>query len=126
MSNNDPDPAKLHEIFTEYYKAGDIEGCVSLYDDDAIFMGLDGSENHGKAGVRKMLTDFMAMGGEFELKTRYAVRTGDHALTSNEWTLRGTGSDGKPFEMGAKTAEIMRLNAQGQWRFLVDHPWGGE
>jgi uncharacterized protein (TIGR02246 family) len=123
---SDPDPSTIHDIFTRYYKAGDLDGCVNLYDDDAVFIGPDGTPQHGKAGVRATLEGFLALGGEFTLKTRYAVRTGELALTSNEWTLRGTGSDGQAFDLGGRSAEIVRLHPDGQWRFIVDHPWGGQ
>lgn len=126
MSNSVPDPASVHGIFTEYYKAGDLEGCVSMYEDDSVFIAADGTPQHGKAGVRAVLEGFLALGGEFTLKTRYAVRAGDYALSSNEWSLRGTGSDGQTLDLGGKTAEVLRLHADGTWRFLVDHPWGGQ
>ena len=127
MSRQDPDPSSIHDIFTERYKAGDIEGCVSLYEDDAVFIGeKDGTPLHGKAGARAALQAFHAYGGEFSLRTRYAIRTGDLALLSNEWTLIGTDADGQPFNFGGRSAEIARLHPDAQWRYVVDNPWGGQ
>ncbi len=76
MSSPVPDPASVHGIFTEFYKAGDLEGCVNMYEDDSVFIDADGTPQHGQAGVRAVLAEFLALGGEFTLKTRYAVRTG--------------------------------------------------
>ena len=127
MSKQDPDPSTIHEIFTERYKAGDIEGCVSMYEDDAIFIASEnGPGLRGKAGAREALQSFHAFGGEFTLRTRYAIRTGDLALCSNEWTLVGTDDDGQAFDFGGRSAEIARLHADGQWYFVVDNPWGGQ
>ncbi|MFT4584420.1 MAG: ketosteroid isomerase-like protein [Gammaproteobacteria bacterium] len=127
MSEQDPDPSTIHDIFTERYKAGDIEGCVSLYEDNAIFISSeDGTQLHGKAGAREALQNFHALGGEFTLRTRYAVRTGDTALLSIEWRLWGNDADDKPFDLGGKSAEIARLHPDGRWRYVVDHPWGGQ
>ena len=36
------------------------------------------------------------------------VRSGDVALLSAEWHLRGTGPDGAPVKMGGKTNEVVR------------------
>jgi len=126
MSASVPDPASVHDIFTEFYKVGDLEGCVDMYEEDSIFIDPDGVPQHGKTGVRAVLGAFMSLGGNFTLKTRYAIRTGDFALSSNEWTLTGTGTDGQTLDLGGKSAEVLRLHADGTWRFLVDHPWGGQ
>jgi len=127
MSTPDAEPSTIHDIFTRCYKAGDIEGCVSLYEDDAVFISNeDGTPLHGKAGAREALQGFNAYGGEFSLRTRYAIRTGDLALLSNEWTLTGTDANGQPFDFGGRSAEIARLHPDGQWRYVVDNPWGGQ
>ncbi len=55
MSGSVPDPPSVHGMFSEFYKAGDLDGCVNMYEDDSVF-----------------------------------------------------------------------IDADGQWRFLVDHPWGGQ
>lgn len=127
MRERDPDPSTIHEIFTQRYRAGDIEGCVGLYEDGAIFIASEGGPAlRGKAGAREALLAFAATGGELTLVTRYAIRTGDLALLSNEWTLTGTDAEGQPFNLNGRSAEIARLHADGQWRYVVDNPWGGQ
>lgn len=126
MSNTDPDPATAHVEWETYFNVGDLNGLLSLYEDDATFVNADGTPQSGKAAIRIALEGFLAGGGDIKLDTRYAMRSGDLALLSNEWRLRGTGSDGKAIESGGTTAEIVRLHADGHWRYVVDHPWGGQ
>jgi uncharacterized protein (TIGR02246 family) len=126
MSNTDRDPATAHDEFLAFFKAGDLDGLMSLYEDDATFVTADGTTRSGKAAVREELEGFLAIGGDIALQTRYAARCGDLALLSNEWRLTGTGADGQPLDMGGKTTEVVRLHADGHWRYVIDHPWGGQ
>ena len=126
MSNPDREPATAHEEFVKYFNAGDLDGLVSLYEDDATMVNADGTQQSGKAVIRTALEGFLAAGNDITLDTRYAARCGDLALLSNEWRLRGTGPNGETTEIGGTTTEIVRLHPDGVWRYVVDHPWGGQ
>jgi len=123
MTNLPPESA--HTAFRDCFRAGDLEGILALYEDDATIVQADGSSRQGKAAVREMMSGLLALGGELELDTRYAVRRGDLALLSNRWTLRGRDGDGQPFELSGQTTEVVRRQADGRWLYLIDHPWGG-
>jgi ketosteroid isomerase-like protein len=41
-----------------------------------------------------------------------------------EWTLSGTGQDGKPVTMGGLSADVLRRQPDGRWLIAVDNPWG--
>lgn len=125
MSNADRDPAITHVAWETYFNAGDLDGLLSLYEDDGVFVNADGTHQTGKAAIQVALEGFLANGGNITLHTRYAMRTGDLALLSNVWRLQGTGLDGQALDAGGTTAEIVRLHADGHWRYVVDHPWGG-
>lgn len=114
-------PESAHDAF----RAGDLEGILALYEDDATLVHADGSTSAGKAAVREMMVSLLALGGEFDLTTRYAVRMGDLALLSNRWTLCGTGSDGQALALEGQTTEVVRRHADGRWLYVIDHPWGG-
>lgn len=49
--------------------------------------------------------------------------TGDTALTQNKWTMKATGPDGSPVDLAGQSAEVMRRQADGNWKFLIDNPW---
>ena len=54
------------------------------------------------------------------------VLVDDIALLSNEYTLEGTGEDGKPFTLTGKTSEVVRRQPDGRWLYIIDHPSGAE
>ncbi len=89
-------------------------------------MHADGSTVIGKAAIRTAMEGFFALGGELSLVTRYAMRSGDVALLSNNWSLNGTGADGQPIDASGCTTEIVRLQPDGRWLYVVYHPWGGQ
>lgn len=119
-------PETAHSLFLERFRAGDIDGIMALYEDDAVFVTGPGETVRGKAAIREALQGFLAMGGEMSLTTRYAVQHGDLALLSNEWHISGTGADGKPVDARGQTTEVVRRQADGSWHYVIDHPLGGQ
>ena len=40
------------------------------------------------------------------------------------WSFDGTGPDGDPVRLSASNADVLRRQADGTWRFVIDNPWG--
>jgi ketosteroid isomerase-like protein len=49
----------------------------------------------------------------------------DVALVKNRWQLDGTTLDGASVEMRGHSADVLRRSPDGDWRILIDDPWGG-
>lgn len=125
MSERPPESA--HTDFARAFAARDLDGLVALYEDDATFVTGDGSTVSGKPAIREALAGFFAAAGKdgtISLETRYAVRKGELALLSNAWHLRGKNADGTPLDMRGLTTEVVRLQADGRWLYVIDHPMG--
>jgi ketosteroid isomerase-like protein len=41
----------------------------------------------------------------------------------NDWNMAGKTADGSPFSMQHKAMEIVRRQADGTWRFVIDDPY---
>jgi ketosteroid isomerase-like protein len=52
------------------------------------------------------------------------LQASDLALVTAEWFFSGTGPDGNPVNMAAKSADVLPQHADGTWRFVIDNPWG--
>ena len=104
-------PQSAHDDSLELFKASDLDGLVGFCEDNATFVNADGSTEIGKAAIRTALKGFFALGGELSLVTRYAMRSGDVALLSNNWSLTGTGADGQPIDASGCTTESVRLQS---------------
>lgn len=125
MSNTKPE--SVHTNFARAFAARDVEALVNLYEDDAKFIDMDGSEKQGKPAIREALQGFLAAAGAdgvMDMVTHYAYECGDLAMLSNTWVLKTTGPDGKAVEMTGKTVEVARKQTDGSWLMVLDNPAG--
>ncbi len=100
---------------------------MGLYESDAVLIPQPGAELvRGTQAIRAALEGFLALKGKVELQTKHVVRYGDIALLRAAWRLKGTGPDGKPVEMAHGSAEVVRRQPDGSWRYIIDHPFGSD
>jgi uncharacterized protein (TIGR02246 family) len=120
-------PVEAHTLFQKAFNAGDLQGLMALYEPDAIFIPQPGVEPvKGTQAIRAALEGFLALKGTVELQTKYVVQHGDIALLRSAWRVKGTGPDGKPVEMSHGSAEVVRRQPDGSWRYIIDHPFGSD
>jgi ketosteroid isomerase-like protein len=97
---------------------------MTLYEPAAAFAALPGALAHGLPGVRESLAGFIAMKGTLDLKVTRVLETSDLALVVGVWSFTGTGPDGDPVKLAGHSADELRRQADGSWRFVIDNPWG--
>ena len=97
---------------------------MTLYEADAAFAGQPGSLAHGLAGVRQGLAGFIAMKGTLDLGVTRVLQASDLALVVGMWSFTGTGPDGEAVKLTGRNADVLRRQADGSWRFVIDNPWG--
>ena len=117
------EPQDAHARFAAAYNAGDLEGLLALYEPDAAMVPEPGRVVAGTAAIREVLEGFLALRGTIALVTGTVVRAGDLALLHGTWTLQGTGADGSPVSLGGRTSEVVRRQADGSWRYVIDDPY---
>ena len=83
-----------------------------------------GSLAHGVDGVRQSITAFLNMKGKLYLKVTRVLEAGGLALVVGLWSFTGTGPDGKPVTLTGHNSDVLRRQADGSWRFVIDNPWG--
>jgi uncharacterized protein (TIGR02246 family) len=104
--------------------SGDLDSLLPLYESDAAFASQPGSLAHGNSGVSEALTGFISMNGKLDLEVTRVLEVDDLALVTGVWSFNGTGPDGEPVRLEAKNADVLRRQADGTWRFVIDNPWG--
>jgi ketosteroid isomerase-like protein len=97
---------------------------IALYEPGAAFATQPGSLAHGLTGIYESLAGFIAMKGKLDLTVTRILEVGDLALVVGVWSFTGTGPDGQPVQLAAKNADVLRRQADGSWRFVIDNPWG--
>jgi uncharacterized protein (TIGR02246 family) len=117
-------PAQVLESIVTGINAGDLDSLLPLYERDAAFATEPGSLAPGPAGIRDALGGFIAMNGALDLEVARILEVDDLALVVGEWSFDGTGPDGAPVRLAARNADVLRRQADGTWRFVIDNPWG--
>ena len=74
--------------------------------------------------LREALAGFIAMKGTLDLKVTRVLEVGDLALVATAWSFTGTGQSGEPVNLNARSADVLRRQADGSWRLVIDNPWG--
>jgi uncharacterized protein (TIGR02246 family) len=119
-------PEQVLEAVVEGINTGNLEMLLGLYETEAAFATQPGKLAHGLGGICEALDGFVAMKGKLDLKVSRVLQVGDLALVVGDWTFIGTGPQGEPVKLAAKNADVLRRQADGSWRFVIDNPWGTE
>lgn len=106
------EPNGLRKFFVSRANAGDVEGLVALYEHDAVHVINDkGKVAKGHKEIRDYYTEMLNIKPIFEYgKQNPPLRNGDVALTSSRLVN------------GIITAEVVRLQIDNTWLWIIDQP----
>lgn len=118
---------QLDVLFAECWNAADAEGMLSLYEPDAVLVGLDGTMVQGTEAIRTAIGSFGLGASKIETKVVNVARPAeDLAVLFNSWTIYTQNTDGTPLVIPGKAMEVVRRQADGTWRYAFDHPVAGD
>jgi ketosteroid isomerase-like protein len=117
-------PEETVEAFFKSFNDGDLGVIVGLYEGQAVLVAQPGQITQGTAALREALNEFLALKPTLIPEKKKLVTAGDIALSVVQWSLRGKGPDGQAVQMNGTTADVLRRQADGSWRFVIDNPWG--
>jgi ketosteroid isomerase-like protein len=117
-------PEEVLKSVVEGINTGDLEFLMTLYEPLACFASKPGQIAKSPNGIRESLRGFVDMSGKLDLRVKRVLKASDLALVTTEWSFSGTGSDGKHVDITSKSADVLRQQPDGSWRFVIDNPWG--
>jgi uncharacterized protein (TIGR02246 family) len=112
--------AATTETMTTAFAAGDIDRIMSTYARGAVVVGEPGQPVTGEAALRTMFADYIASGVAFTYGAHEVVIADDTALHLMKWSAPGP--DG--VETSALSVAVLRRQQDGEWRMVIDHPFG--
>ena len=104
-------PEDVHRRFAEAVNAGDEKALAELY---------PARRGESADQGRKALRDLLALKPQISVETRSVVRSGKVALLGSRWRLAGTTPEGQAITLAGQGAEVVRRQADGSWRYVVE------
>jgi uncharacterized protein (TIGR02246 family) len=125
MTPTEMTPTEVIQRFAALISAGDARQALSLYEPDASFVVEPGTVVTGHEAIGAALEGFAALRPSLEGEIEQIVYADDMALVSNRWVLDGTSPDGESVRLVGRSADVLRRARNGEWRIVIDDPWGG-
>jgi len=114
-------PEECDRLFEEGVNGGDAAAVAALYEPDGVLL-LDGQTHRGPETIRAVVEGMIAAGARITMNVKHVVAAGDVAMVYNDWRLSVAGPDGKRDESSGKAIEVVRRQADGSWKYVVDDP----
>ncbi len=103
---------------------GKMEEAAAYFEDDGVLVVQPGSPAVGRNAVKQGLIAMSKVFPVFNISERTVVQSGTIALHHSRWSAQSVGEKGEPVEVGGVTSDVLRQQADGGWKVVVDNPWG--
>ena len=119
-------PAEINLRWAEALNAGDVAAMLELYEPNAIVVTAPGAPPiSGLSAIEASLRWLIGLGATATFEPRFWLEQGDLAMGSIDFHLAdGTDNDGNPVDLRGRTAEVVRRQPDGTWKYVFDHPFG--
>ena len=116
----------VHRLYAAALNSGSADAALDFYEDNATFVTASGDPVVGKAAIREVVLQFLALKPRMRIETA-SIYEGDPnlALLAAKWELEGTMPDGSPVQFTGTSREVMRRHANGNWLYAIDDPGMG-
>jgi ketosteroid isomerase-like protein len=111
-----------HATLAAAFNTGDVATVMSMYDVTGIIVPEPGKPVSDKEKFEEAIKAILSIKGKMEIKTVYCLQTGNIAVGRSEWNI----SDGSEVKISAKGIEVMKQQADGTWKIVIDHAFGAE
>ena len=127
MSKSFPLPKKPEDVIpslVERFNSKNLDAMLELYSPEAVFVSNDGRVITDRNEFGAQFQRDMNLGAPLKASVRHVFVGGDTAQIVLDWSIDGTGPDGRPMHMHGTASDIMRRGADGVWRYIIDNNQG--
>ncbi|MFI6940466.1 YybH family protein [Streptomyces sp. NPDC050418] len=116
-------PEDVPAVFAARFNTFDAAALAQVYEDTGVLVPQPGVPVTGP-DVRTANSRLQGLGIPIEVRPRHVYRTGDLALLIVDWSLVGTGPDGRRVHVEGTATDVARRGPDGRWRYAIDNPFG--
>ena len=118
------DPEGMVATLLERFNSGKVSAMMTLYEPQAVLIAKDGRTVTDRTEIAAELERDLSLGLPLEAKARHVFVNGDIAQIVVDWSIDGTGPDGKHVHVEGTASDVARRGADGRWRYLIDNRLG--
>ncbi|MGV3742111.1 MAG: YybH family protein [Burkholderiaceae bacterium] len=126
MHKTAPTPEECNRMLLAALESGDIDTSVALYEPSAVLFRKSGQAMTGYEEIRKNNAFLIDLKPKFTIEFIKTTLSGDGTIATNRMkaSMVGTNSEGRKIEGQIHTLEVLRKQADGSWRYIIDDPYG--
>jgi ketosteroid isomerase-like protein len=106
----------LIDAFVAAFNRGDAEALDHIYDEHGVLVPAPGQPMTGDQR-RAATAHLLGFGKPMRAKVRHIYEAGDTALVIVDWAIDG-------LDMTGTATDVLRRDINGQWRYVIDNPFG--
>lgn len=106
-------------------QAGKMDEAASYFSEDAVLVLEPTNHAIGRPAIRDGLVAMSKVFPTFHISERTVIISGQIALHHSRWHAQSVGERGEPVDAGGLTSDVLRLQPNGEWKVVIDNPWGG-
>ena len=117
------EPEGVIPSLIERFNSGKFSAMETLYE-GAVVIADDGRTVTDRAEIAAELERDLRLGLPLEAKARHVFVNGDIAEIVVDWSIDGTGPNGKHVHVAGTASDVARRGADGRWRYLIANRLG--
>jgi len=121
-------PEDCDRLLIEAMERGDIETSVALYEPRAVLLAESGDIMEGRDAIRRHNEEFISLRTKTIIEEIKTTTSGDGSLATTRMKCASVFLDpksGSRVRILTNTLEVVRKQADGTRRFVIDDPFGG-
>ncbi len=124
MNQTEKDVYSTIEKMTDAFHKGDIKGVMGSYEDQAVVVFEPHKPASDADQIRQMFEGAFQINPNFTYAGHDVFVSGDIALHIAPWQMTGKTPDGADIQQSGLSVAVLRKQADGSWRMVIDNPHG--